>query len=330
MPKRPTEFDRPWMNAVLRIAAVYNLLWGAWVVLFPLSLFRLVGVDTAGFDEPENLTVPIWQCVGMIVGVYGIGYWVAAGSPTSHWPIVLVGLLGKLFGPIGFVDSALVRQVFPVEMGWTILTNDLIWWIPFALMLLAAYKRSVRDRSRFEEAPDQPASIAQALETETASGRTLAELSAERPALVVFLRHSGCTFCKEAAADLSRERARIERDASIVLVHMTPDSGAAAAYFERYGLGGVEHVSDPDRALYRAFELGRGSLGQLFGLRVWLRGFFATVRGRHMVGKLVGDGFQMPGVFVVHAGRVTRAFRHQDAADRPDYAAMACPAVPST
>jgi hypothetical protein len=25
-------------------------------------------------------------------------------------------------------------------MGWTILTNDLMWWIPFGLMLAAAYR----------------------------------------------------------------------------------------------------------------------------------------------------------------------------------------------
>ena len=34
----------------------------------------------------------IWQCVGMIVGVYGVGYLVAASDPLRHWPIVLVGM----------------------------------------------------------------------------------------------------------------------------------------------------------------------------------------------------------------------------------------------
>jgi small multidrug resistance pump len=42
-----------------------------------------------------------------------------------HWPIVLVGLLGKVLGPIGFLDAAL-RSALPGAVGWTILTNDLI------------------------------------------------------------------------------------------------------------------------------------------------------------------------------------------------------------
>ena len=37
-------------------------------------------------------------------------------------------------------------------------------------------------------------------------GRTLQQLSDSQPVLVVFLRHSGCTFCREAVADLVREQ----------------------------------------------------------------------------------------------------------------------------
>jgi small multidrug resistance pump len=127
-----------WMKRVLQIAGVYNLIWGAWVVLAPLSLFKLLGVSEAQW--PNATGQAIWQCVGMVIGVYGIGYLCAAIAPMRHWPIVLVGLLGKLFGPIGFVDAALVRKTFPTEFGWTIITNDLIWWIPFTMILLAAYK----------------------------------------------------------------------------------------------------------------------------------------------------------------------------------------------
>jgi hypothetical protein len=74
----------------------------------------------------------------MIVGVYGVGYTVAAFAPARHWPIVLVGLLGKIFGPMGFVWAA-SRGELPWIAGWTILTNDLIWWVPFALILRHAY-----------------------------------------------------------------------------------------------------------------------------------------------------------------------------------------------
>jgi ligand-binding SRPBCC domain-containing protein len=72
---------------------------------------------------------------------------VAAGDPRRHWPIVLVGFLGKLFGPVGFA-VAVARGVFPPAFGLTILTNDLIWWLPFALMLWDAFVyRRLGDRS---------------------------------------------------------------------------------------------------------------------------------------------------------------------------------------
>jgi small multidrug resistance pump len=118
----------------LQAAGVYNLVWGAIVIAFPHWLFDACGIPRLNYPE-------IWQCVGMIVGVYGIGYLSAARDPWRHWPIVLVGLLGKLLGPIGFA-KALIDGTFPPAFGLTILTNDLLWWIPFALILRGAYRHA--------------------------------------------------------------------------------------------------------------------------------------------------------------------------------------------
>lgn len=120
-----------WMQWVLGAAAIYNILWGAFVVLFPLTLFQWFGMEPPNYPQ-------LWQCVGMIVGVYGVGYGIAAFDPMRHWPIVLVGLMGKIFGPIGFVQ-AVWQGAFPVQFGLNIVTNDLIWWIPFTLILRKAW-----------------------------------------------------------------------------------------------------------------------------------------------------------------------------------------------
>ena len=131
----PIETLRPsaWMKQILLAAAVYNIAWGAFAILSPLTLFRWCGFDPLP-NYPE-----LWQCIGMIVGVYGVGYGIAARNPFRHWPIVLVGLLGKIFGPIGFVGAVTCGR-FPLAMGWTIVTNDLIWWIPFGLILWGAWR----------------------------------------------------------------------------------------------------------------------------------------------------------------------------------------------
>jgi len=155
------------------------------------------------------------------------------------------------------------------------------------------------------------------------TGETLAKMSVEGRALVVFLRHGGCTFCREALEDLRRMRGAIERtNTRIVLVHMMED-GEAGALFSRYGLGDAARISDPDRELYRAFGLQQGSVQQLLAWKVWWRAFIAGILHRHGAGRLRGDGRQMPGVFLLEKGEIVRAFRHQTAADRPDYGEMA-------
>lgn len=121
-----------WMRPVLIAAGVYNLLWGAWAISWPQGYFRSAGMPDINYPQ-------IWQCVGMIVGVYGIGYIIAASNPVRHWPIILVGFLGKLLGPIGFLQNA-ISGVWPWKMGWINVTNDLIWLIPFALILQHAWK----------------------------------------------------------------------------------------------------------------------------------------------------------------------------------------------
>ena len=121
-----------WLKITLKLAAIYNIIWGAIVIAFPNLLFELAGMKLPLYPM-------IWQSVGMIVGVYGIGYWVASRDYIRHWPVVLVGYLGKLFGPIGiFYQVAFLG--FPKAFLVVTLFNDLIWLLPFALMVIAAYK----------------------------------------------------------------------------------------------------------------------------------------------------------------------------------------------
>jgi hypothetical protein len=154
-------------------------------------------------------------------------------------------------------------------------------------------------------------------------GATLEQLSADSPTLVIFLRHTGCMFCREALADLSRQRAAIEATgARLALVHMSQPLSATLR-FERYSLGDVHRYRDPECILYRAFGLQRGSFRQLFGLWVWCRGIVAAVLRGHGVGRGEGDWCQMPGVFLLDHGRVVAEHRAATAADRPDYVNIA-------
>ena len=123
--------NKKFMKNVLILAGIYNLVFGFFCVVFPAYIFKLLSID-----PPQYLF--LWQCIGMIVGVYGIGYIVASGNPLMHWPIVLVGLLGKIFGPIGFIQTAMAGDI-PWSFGYIIITNDLIWIGPFVYILLCSY-----------------------------------------------------------------------------------------------------------------------------------------------------------------------------------------------
>ncbi len=121
-----------WMKFTLILAGIYNLIWGLITVAMPEFYFQFSGMPLTNYPE-------IWQCVGMIVGVYGIGYIIAAFDPYKHWPIILVGLLGKVLGPFGYIN-AYYKGSFTLTAGITNITNDLVWWIPFTIILFKAYR----------------------------------------------------------------------------------------------------------------------------------------------------------------------------------------------
>lgn len=304
-----------WMRRWLAAAGVYNVVWGAAMAIAPVWTLKMLGVS-----PPDTQLWPqLWACIGMIVGMYGLGYLIASRDPARHWPIVLVGLLGKVLGPIGFVHAAAQGQL-PWSMGVTILTNDLLWWIPFAMILWHSA------RAAQPSPPAGKVSFEAALEgLRDDQGRTLRAVTDDRQTLVVLLRHSGCTFCRQTLSDLARWQSDItSAGVGLAVVGMTASSEGLRALGRQHGLASAAWFADPDRLLYRAMELGRGSFLQLFGPRVVFAGVRAALRG-HGIGKLEGDGFQMPGAFVIHRGRVVREFRHATAADRPDLKEFACP-----
>jgi hypothetical protein len=118
------------MSVVLFLAGVYSLAWGAMICLCPVDSFYLVWAHRP--EEP--FTYRLWQGVGMLVGIYGVGYIIAARDPVRFWPIVLVGLLGKVMAPFG-VLYAVVSGEAPAGALTMTYPNDLIWWVPFALIL---------------------------------------------------------------------------------------------------------------------------------------------------------------------------------------------------
>ena len=150
----------------------------------------------------------------------------------------------------------------------------------------------------------------------------LASLSAERPVLLVCLRHLGCAFSREALADLQAQRRAIEASgARLVIAHLEAPS-IAEPLLQRYGLDDIATISDPTAQVYESCGLARGDVKQLVGPRVLWRWLIAALVERRGAGWTGADIRRMPGAFLIQDGRIVRAFRHRMTSDRPDYVAL--------
>jgi len=119
-------------------AAAYNIAFGLWAALAPRSFF-------ATFELTPPVYPSIWACLGMVIGLYGLGYAYAAARIERAAPFIAIGLLGKLLGPAGWILTV-IRGEWPIRTLTLILFNDVIWWLPFALFLLEGTRlaRSMR------------------------------------------------------------------------------------------------------------------------------------------------------------------------------------------
>ena len=123
---------RRWLHRVtFALAAVYNAGWGLLAVADPQGFFRFAGLTP--LNHPE-----IYACLGMVIGVYGIAYAEVARRPEHGFLMAAVGFIGKVLGPLGMLQLV-ATGVWPARAAYLCLTNDVIWWVPFALYLKDAW-----------------------------------------------------------------------------------------------------------------------------------------------------------------------------------------------
>ena len=111
-------------------AAAYNVAFGLWAALFPRAFFALFALDAPRYPA-------IWACLGMVIGLYGVGYGYAAWRLDRAFPFIAIGLAGKILGPIGWIVAVRGHEL-PFRTFPLIAFDDLLWWMPFALFLLEA------------------------------------------------------------------------------------------------------------------------------------------------------------------------------------------------
>lgn len=305
-----------WIRPILFIAFIYSLVWGIAMIWMPEYVFH-----SASLELPNHMY--IWQTLGAIEMVLGISYLIACINPYRHWSPVLIGLGYKLMSTGIFLKSAMATPDL-LNLSNYIFIDNLIWVIPFSAILISVYRRSQRaDDLQIEAFDDDQISLDM---FDTSEGIDLKKMTDSWPTMVIFLRHFGCTFCREALQDIAQQRKAIEaKGIRILLVHMLEDEEEARNQVVTYGenLHNLPLLSDPEGILYKKFKLRRGTLWQLLGGKVLFRGVVAGLVKGNGIGREMGDMMQMPGIFVVYQGEIIKKFVHKSSADRPQYTELA-------
>ena len=122
---------------VFLLAGIYNVCWGLWAAVDPNWLFRFAGMPL--LNHPD-----IFACLGMVIGLYGVLYLETARVPERGFLLAAVGLVGKILGPIGLL-ILIWQGKWPFAAIVMCVTNDFIWWIPFALYCWDAWPFYRRD-----------------------------------------------------------------------------------------------------------------------------------------------------------------------------------------
>lgn len=280
----------PKVNRKILIAsAVFSILWGIIITFLPEVLLNFFGVQ-------GPLVIEFWQIFGMALAVMGIAQIIASFDPGKHWPIILVGFLVSLMGTFVFSKS-LILGTLPTNFSLLLLFSSAIWVVPFYHNLLMAYEENTSEESSPKKFNDLIKYV------RTSQNITLDQLSKDHNVLLVFVRHFGCTFCRETVSEIAKIDDAIKgKNLTLVFVHMS-DPAYGDEFFSKYYEHPVHHISDPARLLYKSLNLKRGTLYQLFGPMTWIRGVIALCKG-HGGPSLEGDTLQLGGVFVLSHGQI--------------------------
>jgi peroxiredoxin len=187
---------------------------------------------------------------------------------------------------------------------------------------LDAYKRGP-SRLRWTKVPPQVGDRAPDMELQDMTGKIvrLSQFWHDRPALLLFWRHYGCSCGIERSnrLRLRHEYADFVAAGANVAIIGQGEPERAAQYAEQYQLPPCPVLCDPTLRAYQAYGLPQGTPVQILydaPEEFWRRDFDAGVnlaKTRHEEGRpAVDDPWQLPGEFVIRPdGTIELAYRYQ-------------------
>lgn len=122
----------PWMRILLRFVAVYNVLAGIGMLVFYHEGYKLLGLTK------PSLNLPI-QLVGVLVGLFGIGYWLVASNPVENRNVLMLGFWSKALGSVLGLYYLAVGKL-PLVFLPVLFFADIVYLPPFYVILRRLYR----------------------------------------------------------------------------------------------------------------------------------------------------------------------------------------------
>lgn len=120
----------PWMKFTLRFVAVFNVLAGLHMLVMYHETYRAIGM--LGENKP-HIHFPI-QLVGILVALFGWGYYMVVRNPIENRNILLLGFCSKLGGSLLGLGYVLLGKL-PWSFVAVFFFCDVIYLPPFFLIL---------------------------------------------------------------------------------------------------------------------------------------------------------------------------------------------------
>lgn len=179
-------------------------------------------------------------------------------------------------------------------------------------------------RTRLTALPPQIGDPAPDIELSDTSGRSrrLGDFWRERPALILFLRHFGCSCLAERWEKLREELPAYDEEGAQVVAVCQGEPERTAAVVTRRGYP-FPVLCDPERRAYALYGLPEGTSAQILHDFAWKRGDRETGEKlmsarRDTERAFVDNPWQLPGEFVVSTpGRLVLTHRYQYCEDFP-------------
>ncbi len=152
--------------------------------------------------------------------------------------------------------------------------------------------------------------------TRTSLGINPYQASFQSPVVLIFLRHFGCTFCRETVHSISLTEEKIKSLGIIpVFIHMS-DPENANEFFAKYFNYPIHHISDPGKKLYQAFGIRTGNFLELFGPSTWIKGiWYGLFKGQGAPFVADGDIGQLSAVIVLKEGQISLSHHTKNASE---------------